>query len=52
MSAKPKNIFTRSKPLMKIYSGVDDEGKEVRKIDDCKTLVCISWKLMANVMNV
>lgn len=31
MAAKQKNIFTRSKPLMKIYSGVDDEGKEVNK---------------------
>lgn len=29
MSAKQKNIFTRSKPLMNIYSGVDHEGKEV-----------------------
>lgn len=31
MAAKQKNIFTRSKPLMNIYSGVDHEGKEVRQ---------------------
>lgn len=29
MAAKQKNIFTRSKPLMHIYSGKDKEGKEV-----------------------
>lgn len=29
MAAKQKNIFTRSKPLINIYSGVDHEGKEV-----------------------
>lgn len=29
MANKQKNIFTRSKPLMNIYSGIDQEGKEV-----------------------
>lgn len=29
MAAKQKNIFTRSKPLINIYSGLDHEGKEV-----------------------
>lgn len=29
MATKQKNIFTRSKPLLNIYSGLDQEGKEV-----------------------
>ncbi|KOB74915.1 Uncharacterized protein OBRU01_08329 [Operophtera brumata] len=39
MAAKQKNIFTRSKPLMKIYRGVDDEGKEVEVREDAEQLV-------------
>lgn len=30
MATRPKNIFTRSKPLLNIYSGVDHEGKQVQ----------------------
>lgn len=33
MATKQKHIFTRSKPLLNIYSGVDQEGKEVINID-------------------
>lgn len=29
MTGKQKHIFTRNKPLMSIYSGLDHEGKEV-----------------------
>lgn len=29
MATKQKNIFTRSKPLINIYSGLDEEGKKV-----------------------
>uniref|UniRef100_A0A2A4KAB2 Coiled-coil domain-containing protein 93 n=1 Tax=Heliothis virescens TaxID=7102 RepID=A0A2A4KAB2_HELVI len=39
MAAKQKNIFTRSKPLMNIYSGVDHEGKEVEVREDAEQLV-------------
>lgn len=42
MAAKQKNIFTRSKPLMNIYSGVDDDGKEVN-ICFATSLVFILW---------
>ncbi|XP_072947799.1 coiled-coil domain-containing protein 93 [Epargyreus clarus] len=39
MAGKQKNIFTRSKPLMNIYSGVDHEGKEVEVREDAEQLV-------------
>ncbi|XP_063828103.1 coiled-coil domain-containing protein 93 [Ostrinia nubilalis] len=39
MAAKQKNIFTRSKPLMNIYSTVDHEGKEVEVREDAEQLV-------------
>ncbi|KAF9811347.1 hypothetical protein SFRURICE_002716 [Spodoptera frugiperda] len=39
MATKQKNIFTRSKPLMNIYSGVDHEGKEVEVREDAEQLV-------------
>ncbi|XP_023940319.1 coiled-coil domain-containing protein 93 [Bicyclus anynana] len=39
MSTKHKNIFTKSKPLMNIYSGVDQEGKEVEVREDAEQLV-------------
>ncbi|XP_032520545.2 coiled-coil domain-containing protein 93 [Danaus plexippus] len=39
MAAKQKNIFTRSKPLMHIYSGKDQEGKEVEVREDAEQLV-------------
>ncbi|XP_050351457.1 coiled-coil domain-containing protein 93 [Nymphalis io] len=39
MANKQKNIFTRSKPLMNIYSGVDQEGKEVEVREDAEQLV-------------
>ncbi|CAH2244494.1 jg17968 [Pararge aegeria aegeria] len=39
MATKQKNIFTRSKPLMNIYSGVDQEGKEVEVREDAEQLV-------------
>ncbi|XP_063623310.1 coiled-coil domain-containing protein 93 [Cydia splendana] len=39
MAAKQKNIFTRSKPLMNIYSGVDHQGKEVEVREDAEQLV-------------
>ncbi|KAJ2944287.1 hypothetical protein O0L34_g18273 [Tuta absoluta] len=39
MAAKQKNIFTRSKPLMNIYSSVDRDGKEVEVREDAEQLV-------------
>ncbi|KAL4703277.1 hypothetical protein ACJJTC_015409 [Scirpophaga incertulas] len=39
MSIKQKNIFTRTKPLMKIYSKVDHDGKEVEVREDAEQLV-------------
>ncbi|CAH2091264.1 unnamed protein product [Euphydryas editha] len=39
MATKQKNIFTRSKPLMNIYSGIDQEGKEVEVREDAEQLV-------------
>lgn len=39
MAAKQKNIFTRSKPLMNIYSAIDHEGKEVEVREDAEQLV-------------
>ncbi|KAJ0178371.1 hypothetical protein K1T71_006194 [Dendrolimus kikuchii] len=39
MSSKQKNIFTRSRPLMNIYSGVDHEGNEVEVREDTEQLV-------------
>ncbi|CAB3259752.1 unnamed protein product [Arctia plantaginis] len=39
MAARQKNIFTRSKPLMNIYSGVDQEGKEVEVREDAEQIV-------------
>ncbi|XP_059053892.1 coiled-coil domain-containing protein 93 isoform X2 [Achroia grisella] len=39
MATKKKNIFTRSKPLMNIYSSIDHEGKEVEVREDAEQLV-------------
>ncbi|CAH0761106.1 unnamed protein product [Diatraea saccharalis] len=39
MAAKQRNIFTRSKPLLNIYSTVDHEGKEVEVREDAEQLV-------------
>lgn len=39
MSVKQKNVFTRSKPLMNIYSGYDHEGNEVEVREDAEQLV-------------
>ncbi|CAG4950446.1 unnamed protein product [Colias eurytheme] len=39
MATKHKNIFTRSKPLMNIYSAVDNQGKEVEVREDAEQLV-------------
>ncbi|XP_053606602.1 coiled-coil domain-containing protein 93 [Plodia interpunctella] len=39
MASKQKNIFTRSKPLLNIYSSVDHEGKEVEVREDAEQLV-------------
>ncbi|CAH2039725.1 unnamed protein product, partial [Iphiclides podalirius] len=39
MAAKQKNIFTRSKPLIDIYSGVDHEGKKVEVREDAEQIV-------------
>ncbi|CAK1556176.1 unnamed protein product [Leptosia nina] len=39
MATKHKNIFTRTKPLMNIYSGVDNQGKEVEVREDAEQLV-------------
>ncbi|XP_022129119.2 coiled-coil domain-containing protein 93 isoform X2 [Pieris rapae] len=39
MATKHKHIFTRSKPLMNIYSGLDNQGKEVEVREDAEQLV-------------
>ncbi|CAH0398688.1 unnamed protein product [Chilo suppressalis] len=39
MAAKQRNIFTRTKPLLNIYSTVDHEGKEVEVREDAEQLV-------------
>ncbi|KAG6442211.1 hypothetical protein O3G_MSEX002226 [Manduca sexta] len=39
MAAKQKNIFTRNKPLMNIYSGIDHDGKEVEVREDAEQIV-------------
>ncbi|VVC90904.1 unnamed protein product [Leptidea sinapis] len=39
MSTKQKNIFTRTKPLLNIYSGIDNQGKEVEVREDAEQLV-------------
>ncbi|KAG7296188.1 hypothetical protein JYU34_021289 [Plutella xylostella] len=48
MSAKPKNIFTRSKPLLNIYSGVDHEGKQVEVREDAEQIV--KWHEIADAL--
>ncbi|XP_068618385.1 coiled-coil domain-containing protein 93 [Battus philenor] len=39
MSTRQKNIFTRSKPLINIYSGLDHEGKKVEVREDAEQVV-------------
>ncbi|XP_013140125.1 PREDICTED: coiled-coil domain-containing protein 93 isoform X1 [Papilio polytes] len=39
MATKQKNIFTRSKPLINIYSGLDEEGKKVEVREDAEQIV-------------
>ncbi|XP_041986245.1 coiled-coil domain-containing protein 93 [Aricia agestis] len=39
MASKQKTIFTRSKPLLNIYSGKDNEGREVEVREDAEQLV-------------